>query len=81
MPDIPFLIEVNKLFKEYRITTGRLYHDNQLCNKRDCLMIVGALSTLFNVSQEAVIIRMKRAKLYVEGDSCNLIKDKMHAYL
>lgn len=29
MPDIPFNVEVRKLFKEYRITTGQLYHDYQ----------------------------------------------------
>ena len=81
MPDIPFFTEVNKLFKEYRINTGQLYHDNQLCNKRDCTMIVGTLSELFNVSREAVIVRMKKAKLYKEGDGCSLIKEKIHACL
>ena len=29
MPNIPFMAEVNKLFKENWITTGRLYHDYQ----------------------------------------------------
>ena len=81
MPDIPFLTEVNKLFKEYRINTGQLYHDNQLCNKRDCIMIVGTLSKMFNVSQEAVIVRMKKADLYKEGNGCSHIKEIMHACL
>ena len=74
MPDIPFNVEVRKLFKEYRITTGRLYHDYQPCNIRDCNLVVGALSSKFHVSYEAVIVRLKRANLYTEGDSCNLLK-------
>lgn len=75
MPNIPFYIEVNKLFKENRITTGRLYHDYQPCNIRDCNVVVGALSSKFNVSQEAVIVRLKCAKLYIEGDRCNPLKE------
>lgn len=75
MPNIPFYIEVNKLFKENRITTGRLYHDYQPCNIRDCNVVVGALSSKFNVSQEVVIVRLKRAKLYIEGDRCNPLKE------
>ena len=71
MPNIPFMAEVNKLFKENWITTGRLYHDYQPCNIRDCNVVVGALSSKFNVSQEAVIVRLKRANLYIEGERCN----------
>lgn len=70
MPNIPFMAEVNKLFKENWITTGRLYHDYQPCNIRDCNVVVGALSSKFNVSQEAVIVRLKRANLYIEGERC-----------
>jgi hypothetical protein len=40
MPNIPFMAEVNKLFKENWITTGRLYHDYQPCNIRDCNVVV-----------------------------------------
>ena len=81
MPDIPFNVEVRKLFKEYRITTGRLYHDYQPCNIRDCNLVVGALSSKFHVSYEAVIVRLKRANLYTEGDSCNLLNEYLrHNY-
>ena len=77
MPNIPFMAEVNKLFKENWITTGRLYHDYQPCNIRDCNVVVGALSTKFNVSQEAVIVRLKRATLYIEGERCNPLHEHM----
>lgn len=77
MPNIPFMAEVNKLFKENWITTGRLYHDYQPCNIRDCNVVVGALSSKFNVSQEAVIIRLKRANLYIEGERCNPLHEHM----
>lgn len=71
MPETPFYVEVDKLFRKNRITTGRLYHDYQPCNIRDCKVIIGALSSKFNVSQEAVVVRLKRANLYIEGDNCN----------
>ena len=77
MPNIPFMAEVNKLFKENWITTGRLYHDYQPCNIRDCNVVVGALSSKFNVSQEAVIVRLKRANLYIEGERCNPLHENM----
>ena len=77
MPNIPFMAEVNKLFKENWITTGRLYHDYQPCNIRDCNVVVGALSSKFNVSQEAVIVRLKRANLYIEGERCNRLHEHM----
>lgn len=77
MPNIPFMTEVNKLFKENWITTGRLYHDYQPCNIRDCNVVVGALSSKFNVSQEAVIVRLKRANLYIEGERCNPLHEHM----
>lgn len=77
MPNIPFMAEVNKLFKENWITTGRLYHDYQPCNIRDYNVVVGALSSKFNVSQEAVIVRLKRANLYIEGERCNPLHEHM----
>ena len=77
MPNIPFMAEVNKLFKENWITTGRLYHDYQPCNIRDCNVVVGALSSKFNVSQEAVIVRLKRANIYIEGERCNPLHEHM----
>lgn len=77
MPNIPFMAEVNKLFKENWITTGRLYHDYQPCNIRDCNVVVGALSSKFNVSQEAVIVRLKRANLYIERERCNPLHEHM----
>lgn len=77
MPNIPFMAEVNKLFKENWITTGRLYHDYQPCNILFCNVVVGALSSKFNVSQEAVIVRLKRANLYIEGERCNPLHEHM----
>ena len=77
MPNIPFYAEVAKLFDKYRIRTGRLYHDYQPCNIHDCNIVTGALSTKFNVSQEAVVVRLKRANLYIEGDSCNPLHEHM----
>ena len=77
MPNIPFMAEVNKLFKENWITTGRLYHDYQPCNIRDCNVVVGALSSKFNVSQEAVIVRLKRANLYIEGERWKPLHEHM----
>lgn len=77
MPNTPFYVEVKKIFTENRITKGWLYHDYQPCNIRDCNVVVGALSTKFNVSQEAVIVRLKRAKLYIEGERCNPLKEHL----
>jgi len=77
MPSIPFSVEVKKLFQENRITKGRLYHDYQPCNIRDCNVVVGKLSTIFNVSKEAVIVRLKRAELYIEGDCCNPLREHL----
>lgn len=77
MPNIPFYAEVAKLFDKYRIRTGRLYHDYQPCNIHDCNIITGLLSAKFNVSKEAVIVRLKRANLYKEGDSCNPLYEHM----
>lgn len=75
MPNAPFFAEVKRLFKENRITTGRLYYDYQPCNIHDCNIVVGALSSKFNVSQEAVIVRLKRAKFYIEGGCSNSIRE------
>ena len=77
MPNVPFYTEVDKLFGEYRISTGRLYHDYQPCNIRDCNIVIGALSAKFNVSKEAVVVRLKRANLYIEGDSCKPLHEHM----
>ncbi len=77
MPNVPFYEEVARLFIENRIKTMKLYHDDQLCNIHDCNIIIGALSTKFNVSQDAVIVRLKRANLYIEGDRCNPLNEYM----
>lgn len=66
MPDIPFIGEVDRLFKENWITKGRLFLDSQPCNKRDCYAVIGALSSKFNVSKEAVIVRLKQENLFTE---------------
>ena len=77
MPKNPFFLDVYKLFKEYRITKGWLYHDNQPCNIRDCNVIVETLSSNYNVSQEAVIVRLKHKNLYREGDRCKPLHEQM----
>ena len=58
MPQRLFLNAVKQLFKAYSITTGRLYLDNQPCNKSDVYKVLGALSLQFNVSKEAVKMRL-----------------------
>lgn len=77
MPDVPFYEEVKKLFRENRITTGRLYHDSQPCNIRDCNVVIGSLSSKFNVSKEAVVVRLKRANLYIEEDNCKSLYEHL----
>lgn len=77
MPDAPFNAEVNKLFKELDIRKGRLYHDNQPCNIHVCDAVIRTLSSKFNVSKEAVIVRLKRANLYIEGNRCKPLYEHM----
>ena len=59
LPQVPFVNEVARLFKEHSITTGHLYLDYQPCNKHDVYTILDALSKKFNVSKEAVKMRLQ----------------------
>lgn len=63
IPQIPFVNEVIRLFKEFSITTGRLYLDHQPCNKRDVHAILRVISLKFNVSIEAAKMRLINEKL------------------
>lgn len=65
MPQSHFLLEVKKLFKQYNMTRGYLYLDHQQCNINDVNIIIGSLSSIFNVSREAVKIRMINEKLLI----------------
>lgn len=68
MPQIPFKNEVFQQFKKHSITKGYLYLDHQSCNKHDVFMILSYLSDRFNVSKEAVKIRLINEKLlFVEN--------------
>lgn len=68
IPQTEFENEVTKLFKEFSIRTGRLYLDNQPCNKRDVYAILVALSNKFNVSKETAKIRLLNDKLLIIDD-------------
>ena len=63
IPQIPFVNEIIRLFKEFSITTGRLYLDHQPCNKRDVHAILRVISLKFNVSIEAAKMRLINEKL------------------
>ena len=68
IPQVPFVNEVARLFKEHSITTGRLYLDHQPCNKHDVYTILGSLSIKFNVSKEAVKMRLLNEGLLIIDD-------------
>lgn len=65
IPQLLFVNEVARLFKELSISTGRLYLDHQPCNKHDVYTVLGALSKKFNVSIEAVKMRLLNEKLLI----------------
>lgn len=69
LPERKFYYEVALLFKEYSITKGRLYLDHQLCNRRNVSLILQRLSRKFQVSQQAIAIRLKNEKLLIETDN------------
>lgn len=69
LPERKFYYEVALLFKEYSITKGRLYLDHQLCNRRNVSLILQRLSRNFQVSQQAIAIRLKNEKLLIEADN------------
>ena len=69
LPERKFYYEVALLFKEYSITKGRLYLDHQLCNRKNVSLILQRLSRKFQVSQQAIAIRLKNEKLLIEADN------------
>lgn len=58
MQEYQFDKKVKELFKKYDIRRGRLYLDNQFCNRKDCKAIIGNLALHFGVSQQAVKFRL-----------------------
>ncbi|MBQ8282702.1 MAG: ImmA/IrrE family metallo-endopeptidase [Paraprevotella sp.] len=68
IPQEIFKNEVVRLFNIYSISKGRLYLDSQPCNKCAVLAILGTLSTKFNVSKEAIKIRLKNEGLLIIDD-------------
>lgn len=62
LPERKFYYEVALLFKEYSITKGHLYLDHQLCNRKNVSLILQRLSRIFQVSQQAIAIRLKKRK-------------------
>ena len=69
LPERKFYYEVALLFKEYSITKGRLYLDHQFCNRRNVSLILQRLSKKFQVSRQAIAIRLKNEKLLIETDN------------
>ena len=63
MPEHLFKRAVLDLFKEYSMTKGFLFVDNQPCNQRDFRLIVGKLASMFGVSKKAAEIRMLNENL------------------
>lgn len=48
---------------KYGMTKGYLFLDNQPCNQKDVNMILAELSNIFNVSKEAIKIRLEEMNL------------------
>lgn len=65
IPQLPFVNEVARLFKKHSITKGYLFLDHQPCNKHNANIILGALSNKFNVSKEAIKIRLLNEELLI----------------
>lgn len=77
MPKPQFEYEVAMIFYKYRITRGRLYYDNQPCNIKNYNLVIGELSKKFNVSKEAVVVRMKRENLYEDASRCRSLGESL----
>lgn len=65
IPEHKFKQEVSKLFTLFSITKGRLYLDHQTCNKRNVNLILDRLSQTFNVSKQAIKIRLLNTNLLI----------------
>lgn len=63
MPRDLLIRKLSTLNVKYGMTKGYLFLDNQPCNQRDVNMILTELSYIFNVSKEAVKIRLEEMNL------------------
>ena len=70
--------EVARLFTQFSVTKGRLYLDNQRCNISLVNSIVNQLSTIFNVSKEAIKVRLQKENLLVVSN--NYSPQRMERY-
>jgi len=68
MPHAPFIAATWKVFKIANVTKGRLYVDWQPCNQSLFHEVTGRLGYYFNVSKEAVKIRLKALNLLEEAE-------------
>lgn len=63
IPELEFNREVRKLFTDLSITTGRLFLDHQSCNQQDVSYCINKLVLKFNVSYEAIKMRLIKENL------------------
>lgn len=66
MPQGKFVAEVNKLLELTGNRTGRFYLDNQMCNIKEVDSVLKSLSQTFNVSKEAMKIRLIKEGLLID---------------
>ena len=65
IPQNALIREVDNLYRQYSITKGCLYLDNQMCNIQTVSIILGLLSSKFHVSKEVVKIRLQNENLLI----------------
>ncbi len=70
--------EVTRLFTLFSVTNGRLYLDNQRCNISLVNSIINQLSTIFNVSKEAIKVRLQKENLLIVSN--NYSPQRMERY-
>ncbi len=66
VPRHRLVMEVERLFEQLNIRSGRFYLDNQLCNIKECDMGLTCLSNIFNVSKEVIKYRLIEEKLMLD---------------
>lgn len=66
IPQERLVIEVKKLFVSMNNRTGRFYLDNQVCNINEVQRALKSLSQTFNVSKEAMKIRLIKEGLLID---------------
>ena len=74
MPYKSFMSVAYDVFQQNRVNKGRLYLDNQSCNKELFYKVAGEISSRFNVSLEAVKYRLIAFNL-LENHSGSSIRD------